>query len=192
MAFWETTAQIVATVGGLGGFAAFYQANLSHRSEKVKARTQAAASHEEITLRQQQELNADEQKFRADVTAALESQRAVNAQISKDYSQLERDYSTLLGRVERQAERIQEITALQMQLEYWQNQAKLKATELKAAYIHLESAKAEAEQWRNQVEIMQAQIVQLSAEIDQLRSQMITQEQEIEELRQFKNTGGSP
>lgn len=199
MAFWETAASMIAAFGGLTGFAAFYQARLAHKSENTKTKQQAATSHEEITQRQQQELNADEQKFRADLAAFLKEQREYNEKVTREagelgskYHQLQRDYGVLLARVERQALRIQDITVIQAQADYWKAQAQKTQVDLETALVELNKAREEAELWRGKSDAMQLQIVQLSSEIDQLKTQMQLQEAEIETLMKAANGGSTP
>lgn len=206
MAIWETIVSGIATVGGFAGLAAFYQAHLTHKSNQTRAKLDEKKGNDDTALRQQQELNADEAKFRADILAVWSSQNArietltkTQDEAAKAYQSLDRDYATLLARVERQADRIQDITAIQAQAQYWEAQAektqkelKTREAELKAALIHLESAQREADQWREQFHEMQRQFDQLSEEVSHLRLQLKQQEAEIERLQQQQHPlGGS-
>lgn len=222
----ELVLQLIAAFGGLGALASLIKARAESKvalsSSSVDADAKKAAAHIEagrLALDQQKELNDDERKFRESMITVIEFQQGrigelmteigglVRTQIERDrdYRALQddnvktrSDYETLLGRLDRQAERIQQITTIQAQAEYWERQAssmvlelETKKKELQAAEIHLESAKAEAAQWRDQFQEMSQKVDHLTAEVDHLRSQIADQDRLISEL-QNRQPGGQP
>lgn len=222
MPWYQALLQFIAAMGGIGSVVAFYQARTAARATKADIDQKSAAAHIEsarIALDQQKELNDDERKFRESMIAVIDQQQnrinslmveiggLVKGQLERDKENhqlqidnvgIRRDYDTLLDRLDRQAERIQQITVVQAQAEYWERQAsamllelETKKADLKAAQIHLESAKAEAQQWQEQFVTMKNKVDQLSAEVDHLRKQLEDQDKLITELKKDRQPGGT-